>query len=694
MRPSSSTSLYASSLFGLLSAGLPALLLTTQPLAAAPRPEASVSQSPTLGTGARVADVTPSTSPAEPNPWAHAPGVKEYPGASSLLLKDAIEVQARADGSYDLIERDAIRLQDKEALERFGKVFRSYDEALGTSEVQSACIWLPDGRKVDIPRSQITDTIAPGLAKHPLYGRVHVLAVDYRQAVLGAVIEYRLVHHRKAAWPEQRVWASSYTQDASPMLETAFSLTVPQGSHYEVATPGTPDLKPQSTTRDASGALTMRWNLTARPPYRREPAMPAVRDVASQIQASSFTGWDDFAGWAGRLYGKAAEADAPLRALAARLTARAATPEARAQALLDWLAKERPVLEQEMGLDESLPQPAARTAALEVSLLQQDRAVLLLALMRAAGFDAHLALVSSHEHGDPHRGVPSLGQFDRLLVTFKATPSGSVRWVDPASSVIDAPHPQVSARPALLLTDDGHATFTYTPLVAAHVNRELLQGVARIDPDGSLDATLQIFEHGANAASWRRLVATAEPAEQRQVFQMLVNGISQQASLREFYVQPGKGTEPCLVTVSFELPTAAVYAAKSRSYQLRLPLLRPRRLMGYAELPVSERTYPVCLGTPTYEEQRLELVIPKEWRVKALPASSTLENAVGSEQVDVRSKGRSIFYYNRFIIRKPSVPLQGYGDFRSLVQRLGENAQLRFELEGPAPVTQPSSASD
>lgn len=613
------------------------------------------------------------------NPWAGTPGAKEFPNAEAVVLKDDIQAVVHPDGTHDLIEYDAIKVLTKEGVERFGHTMRTYDATTSKTEVKLARIWSPDGKMTEVPAARITDTVPESLAKSPLYKRMRLVSIDYPGLVEGSVLEFRFLHHRRAPWPGRKFWEVSYTQDFDPILDTAFTFTSPEAMPFDVATPGTPEIRPEQMTRD-HGQMTMRWHLKDRPVIPRQPAMPALRELASQVQISNFASWDDFATWARALYDQAAGGDPTIASKAATLVIGQNAEDGKIRAIMTWLDKEKPPASGDVGLEE-LPPSSAHDALAAPALLPQDRAVLLIALLRAAGVHAYPALMASTDYGDAERGVPSLQQFNRLLVVTPQVDGWT--WIDPAAGVPGVLGQGLMGRRAILL-DGSAARFVESPVSPPQANREEISGVGRLDADGSMEVSLKIREFGANAVVWKSMAQTVDTREQRQVFQLLVSGINPTAILRDFYLAaPTRPGDPLEITVNFEMSQGVGHLRGSDDFKMTVPVLGQKRLISYAETPVDARKYDVALGATDYEERKLELVVPKDWAVKTTPKSVTVNNAVGSYQVDVRAQEHRVYYFTRLILRKPMVARSAYADFKALLDQVSATQQEYVTLTPP-----------
>lgn len=624
---------------------------------------------------------TPGASPGPPaNPWAGSPGKREFPEASAIILKDEIEATVNENGTGQLVEYDAIKILDQNGLDRFGKTYRLYDSRMESCEVTMARVWHPDGRRVDLSPGQITDSVPEALARHPIYGRMREVSVTYPGIVEGSVVEFRIVHRRKQAWPGRPFWETSYTQDFEPILDTSFTFSSPQKTPADIASPGTPDLRPTQVLHEA-GRVIMRWKLQNRPMIARQPAMPPLRQLASQIQVSSFSQWEPFAVWARGMYDQAAAADAAITLKATTLTARSGDVPRRIQAILSWLGREKAPLSVELGLEDTAPATALE-ALNAPSLSSQDRALLLLSLLRALQIKAFPALVATADHGDPERGLPSLPQFNRLVVVV-AERDGSRLWIDPLAQAPQVLGEGLQGRPALVL-DGSPAHMTTTPTMPVEANREEIQGVSRLDSDGSMETVLKIREFGASAVAWRNRLQATPDRDQKDRFMELVQRINPTSVLVNHYVAPGDPRGPFSMTLTFEATSATRRTPNGDGVRLPMPLLPQRALSSYAEVPVGKRLYPVRLGSALYEERRVEVVIPQGWTVKSMPPGIQRSNEVGSFQLDVRSSGRSIWYFSRVVIRRSSIPVALYPQFKELMDLVKESWREDVILVAPA----------
>lgn len=125
----------------------------------------------------------------------------------------------------------------------------------------------------------------------------------------------------------------------------------------------------------------------------------------------------------------------------------------------------------------------------------KDHAVLLYHLLRTAGVESHLALVSTEDLVE--EGLPALDQFDHMVVAVPNQDSTEGGWelVDPTNKYADpiiAGAMAAESRTALVLQPDESRLVRVSPL-DADSGKIRCDRVVRVEPNG-LGATLQIVE--------------------------------------------------------------------------------------------------------------------------------------------------------------------------------------------------------
>jgi transglutaminase-like putative cysteine protease len=265
---------------------------------------------------------------------------------------------------------------------------------------------------------------------------------------------------------------------------------------------------PAPHTAGAGALREHRWDLHEVPGRRLEKDAPGWFDPFQAAEWSEFRDWNAVAGWAAPLYLPAESPSAAVRAQAARIAAQAAEPAQRLAAVLRFVQREVRYLGFEMGAGSHAP------SAPDVVLQRRfgdckDKALLMVAMLRALGVEAQPALVNTVARHAVEQWLPAPGAFNHVLVRARA--GGREWWLDPTRLPQDAaPEQIVQADYGRALVIDG-ATTALTPMAgdAATLRRRevhtLIDASAGFDQPARYTVTTRV--HGSAADALRATLA-------------------------------------------------------------------------------------------------------------------------------------------------------------------------------------------
>lgn len=162
---------------------------------------------------------------------------------------------------------------------------------------------------------------------------------------------------------------------------------------------------------------------------RQEDGVPEWLSPYPYLEYTQYADWQQVNGWANTLYGAAAD---PVPAEFGRwLNGLRGSPAHKAAAATQWIQEHIRYFGIEHGVNSHLPSSPLETYDRRFGDCK-DKTVLLIAALHHLGIDAHPALVSSVENLDLDVRLPSPGQFDHVITTFKL--DGKRYWVDPTAT--------------------------------------------------------------------------------------------------------------------------------------------------------------------------------------------------------------------------------------------------------------------
>ncbi len=163
-------------------------------------------------------------------------------------------------------------------------------------------------------------------------------------------------------------------------------------------------------------------------PYFSESDTAPGEDPFPRIQFSEYSSWSAVREWAQRLFAIKMELPTEL-AEKAKKWATMPTEEQRVIAALRFVQQDIRYLAVSFGRHSHKPNPLDQILERKFGDCK-DKALLLVAMLRAMNMDAHVALVSSTEGGDALReALPSTEIFDHAVVVLRI--NGRDHWLDP-----------------------------------------------------------------------------------------------------------------------------------------------------------------------------------------------------------------------------------------------------------------------
>lgn len=194
------------------------------------------------------------------------------------------------------------------------------------------------------------------------------------------------------------------------------------------------ELKPVRTEKDGQARLVFE----ARPdkPLKLpdiEFFAPPEIPLFPQVVFSTGKSWQDVAGGYEALVEKQMDLEA-VRALAREAVGQGASREQAAARLLTKLQQLVRYTAVEFGSAAIVPRSPRDTLAQRYGDCK-DQAVLLVAMLRSAGFPAYVVLIRAGSHADIAEDLPGLGEFNHAIVGVAGNP---VLWLDPTDNYVPA----------------------------------------------------------------------------------------------------------------------------------------------------------------------------------------------------------------------------------------------------------------
>lgn len=329
--------------------------------------------------------------------------------------------------------------------------------------------------------------------------------------------------------------ASWEFQITLPARESRYSLELPPGWEYKAAWRNYPEVKP---TQGANGQW--QWSVSDVKAIHEEEDMPPLEAVAGEMVinlfppagAHGFTEWNDMGQWYLDVTRGRRDASEEIKQKVAALTAAAATPLAKMQALAAFVQREIRYVAIELGIGGFQPHAASGVFQHRYGDCK-DKATLMGAMLQEIGVDSYYVVINTDRGSVTPDAPAGLGAFDHailairlpegvsdpsLIATIQHPRLGKLLFFDPTSDL--TPFGQIPGRLQAnygLLVAPDRGELTQLPRQASGTNGIWRTGKLTLSAAGTLTGDVEEVRWGDLAASRRRaLLAVTKEADPNQ----------------------------------------------------------------------------------------------------------------------------------------------------------------------------------
>ncbi len=423
-----------------------------------------------------------------------------------------------------------------------------------------------------------------------------------------------------------------------------------------------------------AGRRIYRWEARDIPALPSEPRGPALTEVAPYVHVSTFASWQDLGRWYSRLIAPQFELDAALREALPRILAGKKTDQEKISAIHQFVLRNTHYVALEFGVYGYKPYPVSQVYARRFGDCK-DKASLMIALLRAAGIPAEIALVRTRRLGDIAERATSIAVFNHAVVY---VPSYNL-WLDGTAEYAGSRELPLDDQGALALTvaADGAAQLRRIPVTLPMQNYTHRQVQARIQRDGTVLFTGSAYARGEDAPGLRRQYEIAE--RQRDALRNNLAELFPSVNVDSVQVDGTSDLERD-VTVKFK-GTLDTFAGRPL---VSLTTSWIPRSYVQTLAPLNARSEDLLLPAPWTTEEELHFELPQNARVDAVPQDKVLDTPFGSANLRYELRDRELVVKTFVQFRKLRITPEEYDEFRSFCSRLEKafRGEIKVVLRG------------
>jgi len=603
-----------------------------------------------------------------------APSENKYPQAGALILYCDEKVEITAQNTQVSYLYYIIKILNERGKEAFSEIHIDYDSTYEKVELEYARTIKPDGTIAEVGSRHIRDVSK--YLNFPLYSNARVYIISFPEIVEGASIEYkvRIYSHQLI---NKKDYITSYPVQASePIIAENFSIELPKDKTLNIKTLNDKyndfgaNLKPQVQLKD--DRITYNWQFKDIPQIIPEPNMPPDVEINPAMLISTFSDWQNIYQWWWSLAKDKIKADSAIKDKVSQLTKGLVSEEDRIRAIYNFCAQKIRYVAVEYGQAGYEPHNASDIFRYKYGDCK-DQSILLVAMLKEAGFTAWPVLISTKEYYSLNVDFPAVF-FNHCIAAVSL--KDKVVFLDPTAQTCAfgdlAGDDQ--GRKVLIFKEDGYE-IQDTPLYSNQHNliRQVLN--IKINSDETISAQKNIFTYGIYDQAQRFWLLYTQPELIEEALKEKIQDISIGAKLESYEI---KNLE------DLNIPVILNYAFKGPEYFTAAGNLRilPQLTGLDASLVAKDsRKYAIDFGILDTKETDLEIEIPPNFIIRYIPDNVAEESPWLNFSVDYNHKDGKLYFRQKTELKKTLIFESEYTEFKNFFEDLAKKTKQRIVLE-------------
>ncbi|MBR1920782.1 MAG: DUF3857 domain-containing protein [Kiritimatiellae bacterium] len=581
---------------------------------------------------------------------------ENYPDADTVVVDDRIETVYQADGTYVTTDEEWVKALTERGRRELSTVSIDYSLRYGKGEIVLVEIIDAAGvaRTVDFRGTlkEATDNSATSMNIYDPLDKVLTCAVPgLRTGETRHVVTRRETTKSRVKdhWADIELFEST-----DPIVRASVRIDGPITRPLRQIAMRHPLGNVESSVVTNGERIVYSWTAKDSPQMFPEPAMPPVWTQGQHLRVSTAESWQQMSRWYWDLSLPHLEKTnvamtnkvEELKGAAARRGSPQDVRRGIVRDIFRFVSQE--VRYMGLTLEDTSPGYAPHDVCVTFDNrygVCRDKAALLVALLRIAGFDAYPVLISA-SRAKMDGEVPS-PFFNHAIAAVRE--GDDYILMDPTDeSSRDLLPSYLSDCSYLVATPEGDALRT-SRVVAPEKNAVAIAGKGRLSRDGSLLADYSLVFRGLNDNAYRRHLLSLKPEDRRKFFEKVVTGVASGAELLRCEIGPAElqdTSRELTVQLLVKFPEALL-RGETRD-ELSVPTLSAA--LGTANWILEGRTalesrkYPLKLSSTASTDERLELDLAGVvGKTLSLPADETFEGGYSFSRTFSRADDTLVF---------------------------------------------------
>ncbi len=569
---------------------------------------------------------------------------ESFPDADAVIIEEVERVKYNPDGTYESRSESMTKILTERGRRREGVISLHYSKRYGEALIEYVGIISPDGteRAIDVSLTS-KETTDNDSMKANIYDPLdRVIRCTVPGLKIGDTLKVKTL--RRTLKPRcEGAWGDiSVMEWTSPILKSVFEVTAPKSLPLRKAMVRNPLGNVVSSKKTLqSGSVVHTFVCTNSPRCFPESDMPPLYTQVQRVAVSTTESWEDLSKWYWRLCeSHLAKTNAAMASLVSSFRAECGSSRR------DLLRRIFKFVSQEiryMGLTMEDKSPGYAPHDVDITFnnrygVCRDKAALLVALLRMAGFKAFPVLIHAGAKMDEEVPQPF---FNHAIAAVEEGALHDYILMDPTDeSTVDMFPSYLGDKSYLVARPEGDSLRT-SPVATSKHNSLVIDSKCNVSENGSMFLEAKLSCRGINDIAYRHALIRRTPSERRDLFERILRAISPNAKVLhcDFETDDMSDTEkPLDFSIKAILPEA-ILRGKSET-ELTIPFLGAK--FGIANFlfkdntSLEKRKYPLVLDSTAGISETVRIYLD-EATGEAVCPKETLESSVKGKYSLVRT---------------------------------------------------------
>ncbi len=590
-------------------------------------------------------------------------GIAKASTYGAKIIYDNVTVEFFKDGRKIWKEEKEIKILNRQGTNDFGEIVIPFSHEHQKVKILYAYTVLPDGKIVKPQKEAFNIVYPPFQAMAPIYSDLRYQTISMPATKPGAILKYGFVIKTVKPYIKNQFWALNFFQSTYPIEHTSFRIEVPTEKKIKIKEY---NLSDKPTIERKNGKTIYIYSIDSVPPIKEEQSMPPFSEIAKKVSITSLQSWNQIAKWYTELAEKAVEPDETVKKTTLNLVKGIRDKEKQIKIVYNFVSQNIRYVGLEFGINGYKPHSAS-------SILKnrygdcKDHATLLIAMLKVLGIRGYPVLIPTIGIADMNIKMPTPSAFNHEIAAIKW--KGKWLFLDTTSDTVpfeELPAADQGRHVLIIDMENRNGIIEKTPVFPPQTNKEEFRGSFNIDEEGNLSGNFHFIYSGVYAHRERAILSGFNTSNQEKQFvEKIAASVIPGFNLRNFEISNYKNLNLKNVRIKIN-GNSEFYGTKTAHIMLiHVPTPTYKRLISL--VASRERTYSYIIGYKMMKHSKVEITIPKGYKIAFLPEDFNYSNNVGSINIWWKMKGNDKMEMEfSLVLKKEKVATKEYGELRNL----------------------------